>query len=409
MRPSRLLLVAALMLAPAALAAQTQSLYLAVWGSSADDAWIVGTGANAMHWDGTAWSPVPLPAGTAALNAIWGSSEGDVWAVGDQGRIVRYQDGAWTTTCVRLNPDWGCEAGELSAVSGFGPNDVYVASQSPASDIPPRLYHFDGRGWTVITIPLPFRMAFRSLATVGAEIILVGTIRFDPVPLECPLTAGGDATVCILSTGVIARLSGEQWTITATGDAAAGGIDWTGLSQSERSVLAVGTGSRVASGRLLADQAFYLQSATRPATVPRGAAGALSWTSVAQPAGGGVMRATLFPRGELVAVTGAAFARRRANSWIVIPVEESTEPGTLRPANLGSVQSVWGASAADVWFAAYDRVIRLEGNVPSLAFESSCEGLGARAMGTPNCALFRGAAAPPRRNLPMPSQRQPRP
>ena len=60
----------------------------AVWGSSPSSVWVGGWHGVAaytccgkmQHYDGSRWSDVPLPAGTAIIYAIWGSSASDVWA-----------------------------------------------------------------------------------------------------------------------------------------------------------------------------------------------------------------------------------------------------------------------------------------------------------------------------------------
>lgn len=389
MRLASLSLVVGFVFAPGMLAAQRSTTYTAIWGSSAADAWIVGTGPNVMHWDGTAWSPMALPGATAPLNAVWGSGPGDVWAVGDRGRVMHYQNGTWVPTCIAIT-EGDCERADLVAVGGFSANDLYVAAQSPASDMPPRLFHFDGRRWEALTVPLPFHLTPRAMALVGAEIVLVGFIRHDPTPRECPVIPGAGPAPCIQHVGVIARLHGQQWTVTASADAAAGGIAWMGLAQEGRSLLLFGKGMRVVS-RQIQGETWQLLTSSWPITVRGPAAGFQTWTPVAQPTGSGVERAALFARDEIVATTPRGFARRRLGAWTMIPVPASGEAGAVVPEDLAAT-ALWGATAADVWFLAGSRVIRLEGNVPSLAFDGSCESLGARAAGTAGCALYQPAS-----------------
>lgn len=60
-----------------------------VWGPAANNYWAVGANGTILHYDGEAWSSVASPVETN-LNAVWGSSATDVWAVGDQGVILHY-------------------------------------------------------------------------------------------------------------------------------------------------------------------------------------------------------------------------------------------------------------------------------------------------------------------------------
>jgi hypothetical protein len=64
-----------------------------VWGSGSNDVWAVGSRnlvSEALHWDGTAWSPVPTTEQYESFfAAVWGSGPSDVWAVGF-GAILRH-------------------------------------------------------------------------------------------------------------------------------------------------------------------------------------------------------------------------------------------------------------------------------------------------------------------------------
>jgi hypothetical protein len=60
-----------------------------VWGAAPNDVWAVGEGGTILHWDGARWSSIPSNT-TATLRSVWGASSGDVWAVGDNGTAVHY-------------------------------------------------------------------------------------------------------------------------------------------------------------------------------------------------------------------------------------------------------------------------------------------------------------------------------
>jgi hypothetical protein len=61
-----------------------------VYGAAKDDVWAVGPALGrgpVGHWDGLAWSAVPVPS-TANLRSVHGTSATDLWAVGTLGTIL---------------------------------------------------------------------------------------------------------------------------------------------------------------------------------------------------------------------------------------------------------------------------------------------------------------------------------
>ncbi|HVH46660.1 MAG TPA: hypothetical protein VM925_30170 [Labilithrix sp.] len=74
--------------------------------------------------DVAAWCPVPTPVSTRfALTAVWGSSANDVWAVGSGGSIVHYDGAAWAATPTNVT-------NTFHAVWGSGPNDVWAVAMT---------------------------------------------------------------------------------------------------------------------------------------------------------------------------------------------------------------------------------------------------------------------------------------
>ncbi|HNN95425.1 MAG TPA: hypothetical protein PKI03_24275, partial [Pseudomonadota bacterium] len=94
----------------------------AVWGSSANDVWAVGSGSATLHWDGTAWRRIGNPGTSDTLQAVWGTASNNVYAVGDNGLCLRWNGSAWrridlpTPTGVGLNDIWGSAANDLWVV-----------------------------------------------------------------------------------------------------------------------------------------------------------------------------------------------------------------------------------------------------------------------------------------------------
>jgi hypothetical protein len=78
---------------PAAAPAPRETLR-GVWGSSANDIWVVGNHGTILRYDGASWHDVP--SGTELnLGGVTGSAADDVWAVGDHGVILHFDGKSW--------------------------------------------------------------------------------------------------------------------------------------------------------------------------------------------------------------------------------------------------------------------------------------------------------------------------
>jgi hypothetical protein len=111
-----------------------------IWASAPNDAWAVGDGGFAMHWDGLAWQRVGSST-MANLSGIWGSSATDVWAVGGgvggAPDLIHWNGQAWSI----VSPDTSVN---LSGVWGSGPSDVWAVGGSGVQGV---ITHFDGTAW----------------------------------------------------------------------------------------------------------------------------------------------------------------------------------------------------------------------------------------------------------------------
>jgi len=106
----------------------TSHEYQGVWGSSADDVYVVGSDwlskiledryAN-LHFDGTSWTAFTLPDNTAST-AVWGSSAADVFIGSENGKIHHFNGAAWSFQ-TRLSYQ------EISSIWGNGAGDVFAA------------------------------------------------------------------------------------------------------------------------------------------------------------------------------------------------------------------------------------------------------------------------------------------
>jgi len=103
----------------------------AVCGRSPSDVWFVGGVATILHWDGTAYSLVPI-GNQNYFTAVWCSPGGSLWAVGER-LIIKLTNGVLTD----LTPT-GTDVVSFEGVSGTGENDVWIAGRFDAA------YHWDG-------------------------------------------------------------------------------------------------------------------------------------------------------------------------------------------------------------------------------------------------------------------------
>ncbi|MHB8078017.1 MAG: beta propeller repeat protein [Candidatus Krumholzibacteriia bacterium] len=95
---------------------------LDIWGSGANDIYVVGRPGILLHWDGTAWSLQDL--GTSEiLTAVWGTGPSDVFVVGYKGLVYHYDGSGWSLMNSGTTRD-------LYAV-GRGPGDgVYICGDN---------------------------------------------------------------------------------------------------------------------------------------------------------------------------------------------------------------------------------------------------------------------------------------
>ncbi|MFK7986418.1 MAG: WD40/YVTN/BNR-like repeat-containing protein [Sandaracinaceae bacterium] len=124
-----------------------------VWGAAADDVWAVGGSARfpsmaeptVIHYDGSSWSVVELPAlertGVAAYFKVWGSSANDVYVVGDAGVVLHWDGTTWTELFVGATDD-------LVALWGTGPDNI-VAVGGRGNGI---VSHWDGSEWRSVNL-----------------------------------------------------------------------------------------------------------------------------------------------------------------------------------------------------------------------------------------------------------------
>jgi len=122
------------------------------WGSAANDIWYTTPRSTMFHWDGTAWSsmPLPLPTSNMAIRAVWGSGPANVYAVTaardpfrpSNAYVVRWDGTKWAEAHAILEGSAGTSAVDLNAIAGTSAQDVWVGAENGA------LWRFDGTTWT---------------------------------------------------------------------------------------------------------------------------------------------------------------------------------------------------------------------------------------------------------------------
>ncbi len=163
---------------------------LSVWGSSADDVYVVGGGLGnglgslALHYDGSSWRELdnassntfwwtwgtgssvyfvgeggtvykdnePLTSPTdRTLYGVWGTADNDVWIVGGNAlattpepALLHYKAGVFTDHSAEVA---SLVSGALFKVWGSGPSDVFAVGQNGT------ILHWNGTDWQAQTSP----------------------------------------------------------------------------------------------------------------------------------------------------------------------------------------------------------------------------------------------------------------
>jgi hypothetical protein len=119
-------------------------------------------GALVEHWDGTAWTRVPV-AGGDGLSAVVAVSATDVWAFGtsdiDKAVGVHWDGSAWHP--VPMPVPQGTDEVELEGAAAGSSADVWVvgrwAGPTSGESYHSLIEHWDGSAWTVVRSPTPRR------------------------------------------------------------------------------------------------------------------------------------------------------------------------------------------------------------------------------------------------------------
>jgi hypothetical protein len=116
-----------------------------IWGSSAENVFVVGDYGTILHYDGHSWTLTSDNDTDYSLDDVWGSRAQDVFVVGSYGTILHYDGQDWTFM------DSG-SAHNLSGIWGSSSTNVFAVGYDHVSHSGTFL-HYDGNHWTEITTP----------------------------------------------------------------------------------------------------------------------------------------------------------------------------------------------------------------------------------------------------------------
>jgi hypothetical protein len=178
-----------------------------------DDAWMVGAGGTALHWDGEGFTRTLTPGRAGhTVFGVWAAAPDDVWAVGGvagrSGFLWHWDGEAWTD--VRLPDGLPRRAdGEIPAllkVWGRGPDDVWAVGTVGT------ILHRTAAGWTVV--PSGTTETLFAVSGTADEVVIVGGDALGRILTIDAAGAVRDATpvggVSLLQ-GITVRPDGTAW------------------------------------------------------------------------------------------------------------------------------------------------------------------------------------------------------
>jgi hypothetical protein len=122
----------------------TQVGLTAVWGSSAQDVWAVGSDGAILHSDGNDLSLVASST-TRSLHAIAGTGPDDIWAGGEEGTTLHW-DG------VRFDFVERWESETFLGINAIAPDNVWIVGVVP-TERAGIVRHYDGDSWSGSIVP----------------------------------------------------------------------------------------------------------------------------------------------------------------------------------------------------------------------------------------------------------------
>ncbi len=138
---------------------------VAVSSSDPTDAWAVGftraqgyRGRNSLaeHWNGAAWSVV-AGVNLGGLAGVADLGPTNAWAVSSTGMVEHWDGVAWTAVSVPQPNPANTVGNRVTSMSASGPSNIWAVGTftTPSWTDAPYSIHYDGTGWSVVSVPVP--------------------------------------------------------------------------------------------------------------------------------------------------------------------------------------------------------------------------------------------------------------
>ena len=134
---------------------------LSLSGTSSNDVYLVGDGAQALEWNGLGWRSMSDVWATGhPLEAIWGFGSDDLWAFGGRGTIIHYDGADWSRPPSVFNES-------ILACWAANPDTIYAVGGDS------KIAFYDGNGW--VDFVHPYNIGYlRSVWGTSANDIRIG-------------------------------------------------------------------------------------------------------------------------------------------------------------------------------------------------------------------------------------------
>ncbi|OQY60674.1 MAG: hypothetical protein B6245_00005, partial [Desulfobacteraceae bacterium 4572_88] len=109
--------------------------FRSVWGSAANNVFVVGEKGTILHYDGIEWTTAHTGGTKEHFYDVWGCSADSVFVVGEKGTVLHYDGTDWTSMSLGKSV-------KLYGIWGSSCDNVFVAGEKGA------IYHYDGIEWT---------------------------------------------------------------------------------------------------------------------------------------------------------------------------------------------------------------------------------------------------------------------
>ena len=157
----------------------SQAQLYSVTAISSNDVWAVGTydlGSFPVieHWDGNTWNIIDAPANSGqptALQSVSADSTGDLWIAGSSGGqpfIAQWNAGSW-----QVIPPPPSTTGYFSAIKVVNQTSIWAINGNT------NIWHWDGTAWTSVPNAAPTNGVLSAIASTGSFVGAVGTTVTD--------------------------------------------------------------------------------------------------------------------------------------------------------------------------------------------------------------------------------------